>query len=1031
MLRKTVLVHALSVAFAAGVASVAFVPSAYAQSQTTGSVSGQAVAGAVITIENKALGISRRVTASSDGSFGVSQLPPGNYVLRTSYADGSSEELAVTVIPGGAAGAVFAGPTAGQKVVITGRASRIDVKSPESSMVLNKEAIDRVPVTRDVTAVALLAPGATAGDSRIGQTNVRGGNVPSLGGASPAENVYYINGFNVTNSLNGVAFNQVPFDAIGSQQVKTGGYGPEYGRSLGGVLSVTTKRGTNEWKGGINVIWQPEALEASSVYGERSATTQRWDLQNRPGGTDDLRSNLWVGGPVIEDKLFVFGLVQGANIKRKSYFNTEQEELKSTSPQYLMKVDWNINDSNTLEFTAFSDKTEETLVTYKSLVPYERPRGAKVGTDEFITGGENLIGKYTTWITDDLTVSAMYGVGKYNRKSDIETARECHYITDNRTSPTKKLGCATAIGITEPGANDKRTAFRLDAEWTLGAHGLRFGLDNEKYEVVDGTKYSGPQGDRYFIRRLNPGSTLSNGYVNTTGAVQEYLQIRHFENGGVFTTKNSAYYIEDNWQATKNVVLNLGVRSESFNNLNAAGASFIDVDNTIAPRLGAVWDVKGDQSTKLFANVGRYYIPVMSNTNVRLAGAELDYTDYFLWDGTLAADRTQQPGRGAQLGGRLQTSTGEAKDPRTVVDPDIEPMYQDEYILGVQQALANRWTVSAKLTHRNLKSVMDDVCNDEGAAEWAESTGQYSPDQIDAIAGTVGHCFLYNPGGDLKANVDLNGDGNLTLVTIPASFLKFPQPKRTFNSLELGFERAWDGVWSLQGSYVLAYNKGNTEGYVKSDIGQDDAGISQDWDYPGLAEGAYGYLPNDRRHSFKAFGSYQVLPELRLGANVLIQSGRPRNCLGYYAGTMDHVSIFYGAASFWCGSKLNPRGTLGRLPWTRELSLQATYEPQWMKGLTFQVDVLNVFNDRTVRSVEEGGETAINTPSPTYEQPIGIQNPRRFRFTAQYEFYERSGLPGFRAGQLRRQCRPPGRHFFYRAGIYPEWTRPSTGYVPA
>ena len=73
-------------------------------------------------------------------------------------------------------------------------------------------------VTRDVTAVALLAPGATRGDSRIGGTALRTGNVASLGGASPAENVYYINGFNLTNNLNGVAFNHVPFEGIAQQQ---------------------------------------------------------------------------------------------------------------------------------------------------------------------------------------------------------------------------------------------------------------------------------------------------------------------------------------------------------------------------------------------------------------------------------------------------------------------------------------------------------------------------------------------------------------------------------------------------------------------------------------------------------------------------------------------------------------------------------------------------------------------------------------------------------------------------------------------
>ena len=977
MLRKTVLAHALTIAFSVSVVSVAATNVAYAQAQT-GSINGSAAAGSTLTVVNKDIGYSRSITVGADGKFQVTQLPGGQYELTN-----GGESQSIVVAAGQGSSANFAAGNV-QKVLIAGRASRIDVKSPESSLVLNKAAIDRVPVLRDVTAVALLAPGATAGDTRIGQTGSRGGNVPSLGGASPAENVYYINGFNVTNSLNGVAFNQVPFDAIAQQQVKTGGYGAEYGRSLGGVLAVTTKRGTNEWKGGANVIYTPKSLSGHDLYAEKSENTGKWELHEKPGGTDDIKSNLWIGGPVIKDKLFIFGLVQAAKVEQDTYLFNKQQHLKNNDPQYLVKVDWNINKSNLLEFTGFNDKSVDKVSNFLSPVPYAKQRGESQGIDTFTKGGRNLIAKYTSWVTDDLTVSAMYGVGKYERKSSIDSAA-CPFVQDQRSDPNIDKGCWTVTRITSPGANDERKALRLDAEWNIGAHGLRFGLDNEKYSVVDGSAFPGADAGAYRLLTVNPGSTLDNGYVNNTGAPFDYTAVRTFKNGGVFTTKNSAFYIEDNWQVSKNLVANLGLRSESFNNLNANGVDFIKVNNTLAPRLGMVWDVQGNAETKVFANAGRYYIPVMSNTNVRLSGAELDYTEFYAWNGTYSNDRFQIPTKGAQLGTRLSISDGQAANPKTVVDPEIKPMYQDEYILGMQQALGGRWTVSAKLTHRNLKSVMDDVCNDEGARNWAVANG-YNADDTDVIAGTVGHCFLYNPGGDLTANVDFKHDGVLKTITIGADYLKFPKPKRTYNALELGFERAWDGKWSLQGSYVLAYSKGNTEGYVKSDIGQDDAGISQDWDYPGLAEGSTGYLPNDRRHSFKAFGAYQLNDELRLGANVVVQSGRPRNCLGYYAGTIDSVSIAYGPASFWCNGKLNTRGTIGRTDWKRELSLQLAYQPKWQKGLSFTVDALNIFNERTVLSVAEEGETGIGTPDTGYERPIGVQNARSFRLTAQYEF---------------------------------------------
>ncbi|GAB3373506.1 TonB-dependent receptor [Massilia agri] len=981
MLRKTVLAHALTIAFAASSLSLALGGSAHAASNSAGDIVGRAAAGTVITIENKSIGFTRSLTVGQNGDYQLTMLPPGSYVVRAKRADGAVEERQVSVTAGEGVSANF--EAAGTNtVVVTGRLQRIDVKSPESSMVLNEAAIDRIPVARDVTAVALLAPGATRGDPRIGSTTLRAGNVPSLGGASPAENVYYINGFNVTNMLNGVAFNQVPFEAIAQQQVKTGGYGPEYGRSLGGVLSVTTKRGTNEWKGGANVIWSPVDLRAKEVYAERGASSGNWVTSERPGGLDDLQANLWLGGPVVEDKLFVFGLVQGADIEQNTFGSSVQTQYKTSTPRYLLKADWNITDKNLLEFTAFSDKSKDKVRTWNLARPYSDTPTTEKLPDEYTTGGENYIAKYTSWLTDSFTISALAGLGRYNNGQVIGSAA-CPYITDNRTATTRLLGCATAPSTSLSDARDERKAYRIDAEWNLGDHGLRFGLDNDEYKVVSGSISSG--GAREWIRTAAPGATLSNGYTNNTGAAFDYVESRHFENGGAFTTKNAAYYIEDNWQVSKNLMLNVGVRNESFENLNAEDKTFIKVKNTWAPRLGLSWDVKGDQSMKLFANAGRYYIPVMSNTNVRLSGAELDYTEFYRYTGSNGADAFQRPGRGEQLGTRVVSSNGEAGDPRSVVDPNIKPMYQDEFIVGFQQALANRWSVGAKVTHRKLQSVMDDMCNGPGAQSWALANG-FNASQAAIIGEAINHCFLYNPGGDLTANIDLEDGKGLTAIKIPAASLGFEKPVRKWTAVEFTFERAWDGKWNLQGSYVWAKSRGNTEGYVKSDIGQDDAGISQDWDYPGLMEGAYGYLPNDRRHTLKLFGAYQLTPELRIGANVILQSGRPLNCLGYYAGNLDEVSIEYKSASFWCNRKLNPRGTLGRLPWTRELGLQASYQPAWFKGSTFTVDVLNVLNARAVAQVEEAGEASLGTPSPTYLQPGAFQPGRSIRFMAQYEF---------------------------------------------
>ena len=1002
-LKRSALAAAMALCFAGGV---------QAQTNTAGAVNGHAAAGDTITISNPSSGYSRTVTVGADGNYRFAQVPTGQYqISRNGEAPRN-----VSINVGTTSNVDFVSGDANtiESVTVVGSAvNPIDVSSVESTTVLTEAQIDRLPVSRDTTSMALLAPGTTLGDSRLGGDQKQGGKLASFGGSSVAENAYYINGFNVTNLINGVAFSELPFEAVSETQVKNGGYGAEFGRSLGGVVNVIGKRGSNEWHFGGNAIWSPDALRDDairyipnpSVYydgpdantlpeWQRQPTADDWIPVETASYNDSLRYNLYASGPIVKDTLFFYALAQGTSTTTKSYGNTDQSENKSDAPQYYVKLDWNINDNHYLELTAFRDREEQNSNYWRSPVAYGREKGATKLPNSYQWGGDNYIGKWTGYFGDSLTLSALYGVGKYDHTSQVG-AFGCPRVTDARTTPSVTHGCWTVTSADRPDANEKRTAYRFDGEWVVGDHTIRFGLDNEDYDFVGGTKYTGSDIDNTsrIIRTLAPGGTIVNaGYTNNTGAPIDYVEMRHFENGGEFTLSNSAYYLEDSWQVTDNFLAYLGIRNESFENLNAAGDSFIKIDNTWAPRLGFSWDVKGDATLKVFGNAGRYYIPVMGNTNIRLSGAELDYTDFYVFDGTFSNDQYQLPGLGGQLGTRFVASSGDTPNPRTVVDPDLKPMFQDELILGFQAQLTEHWVGGIRGVYRKLSTVMDDYCSYQMPYDWAIENG-YTADEADSIGSAVSHCFLMNVGEDLTMNADLAGDGNLTQLTIPASALGIPKAKRKYTAVEFFFERVYDDKWTLQGSYTWSKNIGNTEGYVKSDIGQDDAGISAGFDYPSLADGAYGYLPNDRRHAFKLFGSYQINDEWRIGSNLIVQSGRPVNCFGApYVnsdGTVgpNHWPEFgYAGYAQYCGGELVPRGTNGRLEWNSNLGLNLTYEPQWFEGLRLSADVFNVFNDRSVLSVNETCETASNTYLSGCHQPLSANPARQFRFTVEYDF---------------------------------------------
>jgi hypothetical protein len=962
---------------------------AQAQSNISGSIFGKAAAGDVIVIENAATGFKREIQAGSDGSYRASQTPSGTYVVSVRRADGSTLKRENVIVNVGVGTPVnFAGVTEFEAVEVLGAGlvNPIDVSSVESATIMTAEKVAMIPVQRQITNVALLAPGTVKGDNRFG-------NLASFGGASVAENVYYVNGFNVTNIVTGLAFSQVPFQSIAEQQVKTGGYGAEFGRSLGGVVNLITKRGTNDFGGNVSVVWQPRSLNTTDRFAydpERDGVYVTRDGEE----VEALRANLELSGPIIKDRLFFYALIQGQQEDSYQVYENGSATYKETTPQGLVKIDWNISDRHVLELTAFRDETD------KDGRIYQRPAGDlqvgggdQIGTSNETRGGDNYIARWTGFLTDTFSLSAMYGEGEYSRGATDSNSASCPLVIDRRSSTTIGLlgvaGCWVNTTIGDPAAGDKRTAYRLDGEWTLGDHTFKFGLDNEEFDTKDSSVYSGFGYWRYV--NTTAGSTLTgNGGIVPTG-VTEAVRFRYFENGGQFLTKNSAWYVEDTWRITPNFLISAGIRNESFENQNAEGGSFIKVNDTWAPRLGFSWDIKGDSTMKLFGNAGRYYIPVYSNTNVRLAGAELDWFEWYTF--TSIDPDTGVPSGISQLGTRFYTSDGEVPDPRAVVDNNLSPMYQDEFILGFQQQVDEHWTIGVRGVYRDLKSGMDDICNYNEPYYWALENG-YDEGEADAIASAVNHCFLTNPGNGLSANVDLQGDGNLTVVEIPAEGLGLPVAQRKYQAIEFLFEGTWENLF-LQGSYTWARSRGNTEGYVKSDNGQDDAGITQDFDYPGLMDGAYGYLPNDRRHSLKLFGNYRFNEEWAVGFNVLAQSGRPVNCFGVYpADGPDGGAPNYGVASFYCGTNvddaypgtLKPRGTSGRVPWVYTLDTQVTYEPEWADGLTLRMTVSNIFDSEDYTRVDDSFDDSAREPSYSYGFPRGYVRPRSVFFMASYKF---------------------------------------------
>ena len=92
------------------------------------------------------------------------------------------------------------------------------------------------------------------------------------------------------------------------------------------------------------------------------------------------------------------------------------------------------------------------------------------------------------------------------------------------------------------------------------------------------------------------------------------------------------FFAQDEWTLNR-LTLNLGVRTERWKHYATTGDEIFTFDWAFAPRLSAVFDVRGDGRHKASAYWGRYYDPIrndMTNFAGTLTGSILEEQVYAL-----------------------------------------------------------------------------------------------------------------------------------------------------------------------------------------------------------------------------------------------------------------------------------------------------------------------------------------------------------------------------------------------------------------
>ena len=962
--RNRALMASSALVFAVMLGSAGMASAQSSSSTLRGSVTeaGAATPGAVVTAVEASTGFTARSTVRADGGYVISGLRPGTYTVTVASPDGQVAtdtvtlgvastgrlDLEVAAAPSETATADSDAIAVGD-VVVTGR-RLVDVTTSEVSTSVSQAQLNNLPQTdRNFLSFARLAPGVRYNDGENSRS--------FQSGASTASGVnVFIDGASLKSQVlpSGVAGQDSsrgnPFAQLAVQEFKvlTQNYKAEYEQASAAIITAVTRSGSNEFHGEVFGAYQDRDMIQDNYFDDRDGR-EKPEYQRAQYGAA-------LGGPIIKDRLNFFVAYEGNDQDRASTVTLGnrsaanlarfgQFEGNFVSPfrqdTYFGKLSWSPDDLQVFDLS-YSRREETDVSGFGGTTAY--------------TAAENKIGT-----TEEYNLRHTYRGANFLNEASIS------YL-DSIFNPTSlSPGTTTEVyqGIITIGGKNS-SQFIQQKGYTLRDDLTITAFDNHTIKM--GVKYSDQD---YSFRKLfytSPEFTYRSDIDPTFSYPQEArLGLGDPNLGG----KNRIFgvYIQDDWQITSKLELNLGLRwdyeTNGFNNkyvtpLNAAAAlranaaaGQYNADDFITdgsdrptfkeafqPRLGFSYDLFDDQRSVFFGGYGRYYDRTVFN-DLLDESFRLQYavgTFFFSRDG-LPRDGNQtvvwnESYRTAAGLAALRASAQTGRPELFAHKNDAEPPSTDQFSLGFRQKLGEDWQASVTATY---------------------------------IKGQNGFTHIFGT---------LNADGSCCNTAVANSFgyanilLGVDELETKYKALYFTLDKNYtaDSGWGLNLAYTLADARQNG-----NDLFSLDARRPADYGFYRKA-GA-------ERHRIVLSGIKDLPYGFRISSIAELGSGQ------YY--NIDDFSRGFGV------NQRNFRRGEGE-PDTNCLSFFATcnVDVKLEKEFTvlgnqtigFQIDVFNLFNNRNF-----GGYNAFIPPTPEINAGFGqpnslITRPRSIQVGMRYRF---------------------------------------------
>jgi hypothetical protein len=856
-----------------------FPPDAFAQggrTEITGTVVDRDKAvlpGVTVTVVNEATGLQRTATTSPDGRFVIPTLVPGTYTVKAELASfqtvtqtgvvlnvGQEVTLNLTMALAGLA----------ETITVTGESPLVEVTSSKIGSNITNAEIDGLPSQgRNQLSLMQLVPGLTPS---LNPGSFEGGQYNANGQATTA-NLFLVDGAYDNDDRRGGSQGtqaRVTLDTMAEYQVLTHHYSAEYGGSSGVVVNAVTRSGANRFSGRAFYYYQDDDLNATNYFLKQAGE------ENPESGSKVFGGS--AGGPIVRNKAFWFANAERTLSREAANLNFPADAAPlavsySTTTDFtgwntFVRGDYQVTSNNHLSFRwvresvlTENDEIEGNNSTLDNAT-FENDSGDQVfsfaatsvlgsrATNEFKVGHvrENLLQGPRIFFDDNWKFIGLNGREQFDLGSmNVHPS----YNAGPRNNYQQDLIRSIAV-------DDSITYFRPG--WR-GDHTFKAGIGWSRNAAL-------PQGTAANLVGLFtfPTNTAFDPANPRTYPSRFQIRVGQIE----FTQKDwrTNFYLQDKWQISKQVTLNLGVRYD-YQHLTPL------TKNAFSPRLGVAYDVTGSGRTLLRGGFGRYYqLHQLNVLQTLLTGAVIGPS--FVFDTTEQASPAQTGvipqhtytgfGFSGVATGCLQPS---GNNGLAVIGPACRAFLtqlRDRVLAGGY--VNNQPTVDG---NRRLPHL------------WAFSIGMKQQIGSDLAASVD---YVGNRGRDQVALIDINegpagANGRITRMgvngfdpngeIVPASarntnFIRVLQYQSLdaldtdYNALELALEKRMSHRWSGRVSYTLARAR---------DVGA----ITNDRD----PRGDYGRTSFDNRHALAMSSNFSLWRGLGAGFVFRYYSGYPIN----------------------------------------------------------------------------------------------------------------------------------------------------------